>query len=99
MLGNGLLDASLGTETNNKPQKTKKKNIYNPYIKVYDDYIRRLNLLKLTGTKIFITKKMIDLNKIMIYLINQKTKELEMSFKNVESVDEMIKIFEAVSTQ
>jgi hypothetical protein len=42
---------------------------------------------------------MIYLNKIMIYLINQKTKELEMSFKNVESVDEMIKIFEAVSTQ
>ena len=35
----------------------------------------------------------------MIYLINQKTKELEMSFKNVESVDEIIKIFEAVSTQ
>ena len=42
---------------------------------------------------------MIYLNKIMIYLINQKTKELEMSFKNVESVDEIIKIFEAVSTQ
>jgi hypothetical protein len=76
--------------------KTKKKNLYDAYIKLESSLVKKHNSTEITLEKNEYCKNMITLYDKMIFLIEEKTGDIEKALKKAETIDEIALIFESI---